>query len=35
MHINAFLRDNENAISYDRAFLWSTNLKKTFLIDRV
>jgi len=37
--INAYkcisTRDNENAITYNRGFLWSTNPKKTFLIARV
>jgi len=28
-------RDNENAITYNRRFLWSTNPKKTFLVARV
>jgi len=37
--INAYksmsTRDNENAITYNREFSWSTNPKKIFLIARV
>jgi len=37
--INAYkcicLKDNENAITYNRVFSWSSNPKKTFLIPRV
>ena len=37
--INAYecitTRDKENAITYNRGFLWSANPKKTFLIARV
>ena len=37
--INAYkcisMRDNENVITYNRGFSWSTNPKKTFLIARV
>ena len=37
--INAYksicMRDNENAITYNRGSSWSTNPKKTFLIARV
>ena len=29
------MRDNENAITYNRAFSWSIDPKKTFLIARV
>ena len=39
MAINAYkwisTRDNQNVITYNRGFSWSTNLKKTFLIARV
>jgi len=27
------MRDNGNMITYNREFSWSTNLKKTFLIE--
>jgi len=37
--INAYkyisTRDNENVITYDRRFSWSTNPKNTFLIAKV
>ena len=37
--INAYkcisMTDNENVITYNRGFSWSTNPKKTFLIARV
>jgi len=37
--INAYkyisTRDNENVITYNMGFLWSTNPKKTFLIARI
>jgi len=37
--INAYkyisMRDSENVITYNRAFSWSTNPKKTFLIASV
>jgi len=34
-HKCIYTRDNENAITYNGGFLWSTNPKKTFLIARV
>jgi len=34
-HKNISTRDNENVITYNRGFSWSTNPKKTFLIERV
>jgi len=37
--VNAYkcisIRDNENVITYNSGFSWSTNPKKTFLIARV
>jgi len=33
--LTSSMRDNENVITYNRGFSWSTNPKKTFLIARV